>query len=167
MAVAQSYSKLLAYKDEYEVGRLFSDGSFARALDREFEGDYRLRFLLSPPWMAPKDPASGRPRKLEFGAWILPVFGLLARLKGLRGTSLDIFGASDERKLERRLITEYEVMVDGLLQSLGPANYAAAVKAAATPMLIRGFGHVKLESIAVARRKQAEAMAEFDDCSAT
>jgi len=164
LAVAINYSKLLAYKDEYEVARLFTDGQFTAALAREFEGDYRLQFHLSPPWMSPRDSVTGQPRKVEFGPWVLPVFGLLARLKGLRGSRLDLFGATEERQMERRLIAEYKTMVEGMLPSLGPATHAAALAVAVVPQSIRGYGHVKRESIDRARRQQAEALAAFDDC---
>src|SRR5262249_3333861 len=107
-AVARNYYKLLAYKDEYEVARLFSDGSFMDQVRAGFEGDYTLPFHMAPPLLSRIDPGSGRPRKRSFGPVMLRLLGILARLKGLRGTPFDMFGYSAERREERRLIADYE-----------------------------------------------------------
>jgi indolepyruvate ferredoxin oxidoreductase len=152
-AVAQSYHKLLAYKDEYEVARLYSNGDFEKSLAAQFEGDYRLRFHLAPPLLAKRDPASGKPLKREFGGWILGLFGLLAKFKGLRGGTLDIFGYTAERKLERGLITQYEQDIDVILGQVTPQNLAIAVEMASLPLKMRGFGHVKLANIEQAKRR--------------
>ena len=152
-AVAQSYHKLLAYKDEYEVARLYSNGDFEKSLASQFEGDYRLRFHLAPPLLAKRDPATGKPLKREFGGWILGLFGLLARFKGLRGGTLDIFGYTAERKLERGLITQYEQDIDIILGQVTPQNRAIAVEMASLPLKMRGFGHVKLANIEQAKRR--------------
>jgi len=152
-AVAQSYHKLLAYKDEYEVARLYSNGDFEKSLAAQFEGDYRLRFHLAPPLLAKRDRASGKPLKREFGGWILGLFGLLARFKGLRGGALDIFGYTAERKLERGLITQYEQDIDVILGQVSPQNLAIAVEMASLALKMRGFGHVKLANIEQAQRR--------------
>ena len=155
-AVARSYAKLLAYKDEYEVARLFSNGEFERKIESLFEGDYRLVFHLAPPLLAKADPITGEPRKMRFGSWTMRLFRLLARLKWLRGTALDPFGRTAERRTERALIREYEDAVEALLAGLGPQRHADAVRIASIPEEIRGFGHIKMRSVAAARARQAE-----------
>jgi indolepyruvate ferredoxin oxidoreductase len=154
-AVARYYFKLLAYKDEYEVARLFTAARFHERLGQAFEGEYRLEFNLAPPLLAGKDPNSGEPRKRAFGPWMLPVFRRLARLKRLRGTWMDVFGYSAERRMERRLIRDYEEMIEALVSGLSPANHHTAVALASLPEQIRGFGHVKRAAVdAAAVRKQ-------------
>jgi indolepyruvate ferredoxin oxidoreductase len=160
-AVARYYFKLLAYKDEYEVARLYTDGSFKAALEKEFEGKLELEFHLAPPIMNTPDPITGRPAKRKFGPWAMMMFKVLARMKGLRGTAFDIFGRSEDRKVERRLIAEYEALVDELLSSLTPANHALAVALAAVPDQIRGYGPVKHASVVTAKTKEAELLARF------
>ena len=110
----------MAYKDEYEVARLYSDGEFLKKLGAQFEGDYKLTFHLAPPLFADRDPATGQLKKREYGAWMMPMFRLLASLKRLRGTRLDIFGYTEERRMERRLIGEYEATVETLLADARP-----------------------------------------------
>ena len=153
-AVARYYFKLLAYKDEYEVARLYSEPEFRRQLEAQFEGDYRLRFHLAPAWLAKRDKASGEPRKRELGPWVLNVFGVLARLRFLRGTPLDVFGYGHDRRVERALIGEYERNLEDLLTQLKPTNYRTAVAIAALPELIRGYGPVKERAIAKARQQE-------------
>ncbi|MCP4388249.1 MAG: indolepyruvate ferredoxin oxidoreductase family protein, partial [Gammaproteobacteria bacterium] len=126
-AVARSYFTLLAYKDEYEVARLYSNGDFEKTLAAQFEGDYRLRFHLAPPLLAKRDPQSGIPLKREFGGWVMPMFRALAGLKTLRGGALDIFGYSAERKLERKLIADYERDIEQLLSEIDLRNFDTAV----------------------------------------
>jgi len=157
-AVARGYFKLLAYKDEYEVARLYVDGAFARQLEATFEGRYRLRFHLAPPSLSR---AGGVPRKREYGSWMLVVFRVLARLKFLRGTAFDPFGRSAERRLERRLIKDYEALVGMLLTELSPARHALAVELAALPEQIRGFGHVKERQLAAVLRRRDELLARW------
>jgi indolepyruvate ferredoxin oxidoreductase len=152
-AVAQAYHKLLAYKDEYEVARLFSNGDFEKSLDAQFEGDYRLSFHLAPPLLAKRDPVTGTAQKREFGGWMLGMFRLLARFRGLRGGMLDIFGYSEERKLERALISRYEQDVDLILTQITTQNLTIAVEMASLPLKMRGFGHVKLANIEQAQRR--------------
>ncbi len=164
-AVARYYFKLLAYKDEYEVARLHSDVAFRQKISGMFEGDYKLKFHLAPPLLSKPDPATGEARKLEFGPWMMTVFRLLARLKGLRGTALDPFGYSQERRTERRLIREYESLVADVIEGLDPGNHAIAVEIASIPEHIRGFGHVKRRHLAEAKKKEQELLSAFHDPS--
>ncbi|MCW0182009.1 MAG: indolepyruvate ferredoxin oxidoreductase family protein, partial [Zavarzinia sp.] len=136
---------------DYEVARLVTDGDFARQIAETFEGEaLRLRFHLAPPLLARRDPATGRPRKMTFGPWIMPAFRLLARLKGLRGTWADPFGRTAERRMERRLITDYQARVGDLLPQLRDDSYGTIVAIAALPERVRGFGPVKEAAIAAA-----------------
>jgi len=160
-AVARNYSKLLSYKDEYEVGRLYAEASFAASIDQQFEGDYRLKFHLAPPLFSSRDPKTGHLLKQEFGPWMLPVFKLLAKLKGLRNTAFDPFGYTAERKQERALIGQYESLIDELLGSLTGANHPLAVKLASIPDDIRGYGHVKDAHLAKAKRKEVDLLAQW------
>ncbi|MFT3719395.1 indolepyruvate ferredoxin oxidoreductase family protein [Pseudorhodoferax sp.] len=144
LEVARSYFKLLAYKDEYEVARLHSDPAFLERINREFEGDFTLKFNLAPPGIAKVDPISGEPRKIEFGGWMLPVFRVLARLKFLRGTAFDPFGHTAERKMERALIGRYEATVEAIMMEVrDEASFEQAVRMAKIPQSIKGYGHVK------------------------
>jgi len=142
-AVANGYFKVLAYKDEYEVARLHSSPEFIESIRQQFEGDFRIAFNLAPPLVAGKDELTGEPRKKEYGAWIFPVFRMLAKLKVLRGTPLDVFGYTAERQMERGLITRYEQTVDEILRHGNSRNYQAAVRAATMVEKVRGYGHVK------------------------
>ena len=160
-AVARGYFKLLAYKDEYEVARLHAAPEFRRRLEATFGGDWTLEFHLAPPLFARRDPATGEPRKSRYGAWMMRVFGVLARFRGLRGTALDPFGYTRERRRERRLIERYEQVVASLLDRLDHANHAVAVEIASLPERIRGFGHVKARSIEEAERREAELLERF------
>lgn len=160
-AVALYYFKLLAYKDEYEVSRLFTDGRFLESLRADFEGKFRLEFHLAPPLFSRPDPATGRPRGRRYGRWMLRAMSVLARFKGLRGTPLDPFGYTRERRLERCLISEYEQTVEALLDNLEPENRAIAVAVASLPGEIRGFGPVKERAAQAAQEKHKALMAEF------
>jgi indolepyruvate ferredoxin oxidoreductase len=155
-AVARNYFKLLAYKDEYEVARLYSDPAFWARVGATFEGDFTVRFHLAPPLLARPDPVTGKLRKKAFGPATLKVFRVLAKLKRLRGTRLDPFGYSAERKRERALIAEYERDVAELLAGLSFLRLPQAVAIASLPDQIRGFGHVKAHKLreAAARREQ-------------
>ena len=159
--VAGNYFKLLAYKDEYEVARLFVCPEFGAALNREFDGDVKLRFHLAPPILARRDPFSGEPRKREFGSWILRVFRILAKGKRLRGTPFDPFGYSAERRGERRLIDDYERTLELVLSALNHENHGLAVQIASLPERIRGFGPVKRRNIDAAKKQQVELMDAF------
>jgi len=160
-SVARNHFKLMAYKDEYEVARLYTRPEFRQRLQGTFEGDYSLRFHLAPPILAKLDRATGVPRKRAFGPWMMSAFRVLAKLKGVRGTALDVFGRTEERRTERQLIADYERTVDELLARLGRDNHATAVAIAAIPEEIRGFGHVKAASLKQAKAKEAELLAAF------
>ena len=160
-AVARYLFKLMAYKDEYEVARLYTDGSFLKTLQGQFEGDYKLRFHLAPPATAHRDPHTGHLRKEAFGPWMLYAFRLLAKFKGLRGTALDPFGRNPERKLERRLIQDYRATVEALLPKLGPDNHALAVEIASIPERIRGFGHVKDRHLEQAKAEESQLLSRY------
>jgi indolepyruvate ferredoxin oxidoreductase len=160
-AAAKYYFKLLAYKDEYEVARLYSSGEFARQIEAQFEGDYRLEFHLAPPLFAARDPDTGHLRKRAYGPWVMTAFGLLARLRGLRGGPFDVFGYGAERRRERHLIQDYERVMDEILGRLDHDNHGLAVAIASIPEHIRGFGHVKDAHLADARRREAELLAAF------
>ena len=159
--VAKSLYKLMAYKDEYEVARLYTDGAFLEKLGAQFEGDYKLTFHLAPPLFAKRDPTTGQLKKREYGAWVMPLFRLLASLKGLRGTRFDVFGHTAERKMERRLIGEYEATIDSVLATLDQNNHAMAVQIAAVPEIMRGFGHVKEKNVTAAKEREASLLASY------
>jgi indolepyruvate ferredoxin oxidoreductase len=160
-AVARYHAKLLAYKDEYEVARLHSDGAMRSKIEGMFEGDYKVIYHLAPPLLAKTDPLTGEPKKMRFGSWTMGLFKILARLKGLRGGAFDPFGYTQERKTERALIAEYEETVERLLASLTPQNHAVAIQIASLPEDIRGYGHIKLKSVEAARKKRDELLAAF------
>lgn len=161
-AVARSLFKLMAYKDEYEIARLYTDGSFARQVETTFEGeDLRYEFHLAPPLLARKDPTTGVPRKMSFGPWMLKAFGVLRRMKGLRGTPLDIFGYTHERRTERQSIRDFEVLVGEIVEQLSAANHATAIGLAGLPQKIRGFGHIKERNFTAAKLEEAELLARF------
>jgi indolepyruvate ferredoxin oxidoreductase len=159
-AVAKSLFKLMSYKDEYEVARLYTDGRFVEQLKSQFEGDFSLKFNLAPPLFAKKD-AKGHLVKAEYGSWMWKAFTLLARFKGLRGGTFDIFGYTEERKMERALITEYRAVVAELLAGLSAQNHEQAVAIANLPEKIRGFGHVKEKAVAEYQLDRAKLMAGF------
>ena len=160
-SVARYLFKLMAYKDEYEVARLYTDGAFAAQVKNTFDGDnLRLVVHLSPPLLSPTD-KEGRPRKMTFGPWMFRAFKVLARLKGLRGTAFDIFGHTEERKTERKLIADYEAMLGEVLGKLTPDNHHVAVGLAAIPEKIRGFGHIKMRNLAAAKADEAALLEQF------
>lgn len=156
-AVAVNYFRLLAVKDEYEVARLHTDPAFLAGLRERFEGEFRLRFHLAPPFLAGAT-ESGRPRKRAYGAWILPLLRGLAAMRRLRGSALDVFGYAAERRAERRLREDYERMVGELLSGLDAAGLDHATSLASLPAVVRGFGPVKEAAIAEMERKKQELM---------
>ena len=131
--MARYLFKLMAIKDEYEVARLYSNGEFMKALRSQFAGDPKLTFHLAPPILGKRDMATGLPVKTTFGPWMLRAFGLLAHGKRLRGTWLDIFGRTDERRTERQLIADYEALLDEIVDRLTPGNHALCVALASIP----------------------------------
>ncbi len=166
-AVMRNYFKLMAYKDEYEVARLYSNGEFRNNLERQFDGDYEIAFNLAPPLITRRDPKTGKLKKREFGSSMIKGFEILAKLKGLRGTAFDIFGYSAERKMERQLIEDYRQTIGDLLDSLNSDNYAIAVQLASQPAEIRGFGHVKEEAVAKATAEKRSLLEAFARAGAT
>jgi indolepyruvate ferredoxin oxidoreductase len=161
-AVAQSLGKLMAYKDEYEVARLYTDGGFERQLREQFEGDMKLEFHMAPPLLARPGPNGEPPRKVRLGAWMLPAMKWLARGRRLRGTALDLFGRTDERRMERALISRFESRVAELLPQLDAARLALAVQVAQVPLTMRGYGHVKVANVALAHIREAELLHRLD-----
>ncbi len=160
-AVARYYFKLLAVKDEYEVARLYAESDFADRVAAQFEGDYKLTFHMAPPLIAKPDPATGTVRKRTYGPWMMGAFRVLAKLRRLRGTPLDVFGRTAERRRERALPGEYETLIDEIVAALAPHNHALAVELAQVPEHIRGYGHVKEKFLTVAKAKEAELLAAF------
>ncbi|MGD8790328.1 MAG: indolepyruvate ferredoxin oxidoreductase family protein, partial [Burkholderiales bacterium] len=160
-AVARYYFKLLAYKDEYEVARLYTDGKFREKIASMFEGEYKLHFHLAPPLFAKRNPESGELMKSEYRSWVFAAFRLLAKLKFLRGGALDVFGYTKERRTERALISGYETIIEEVLRSLTAENHDLAVRIAGIPEEIRGFGHVKERNLEVARANQAQLLESF------
>ena len=164
-AVARYAFKLMAYKDEYEVARLYTRGDFQRRLQQQFEGDYTLRFHLAPPLLAKKD-THGNVIKREYGPWMFTAFKLLARLKFLRGSKLDVFGYTAERRSERQLIAHYSATVDMLLERLDANNVGLAVQIASIPEHIRGYGHVKHAHLQQAKAREAALLAQWRNTKA-
>ncbi len=160
-AVAIYLYKLMAYKDEYEVARLYSNGEFQKKLKAAFQGDYKLSFHLAPPIFNRGLDALGRPKKMRFGAWMLPLFKVLARGKFLRGTSLDPFGWLTERREERAVLEEYQALLQEILSNLRPENLDAAIRCASLPDQIRGYGPIKSAAIADFREHKIQYLHHF------
>lgn len=142
-AAAQQLYRLMAIKDEYEVARLHSTADFRQQIQRQFVGDYTLKFHLAPPLLSRPDPVSGKVKKREFGSWILPVFHVLAKFKFLRGSPLDPFGWTSERRAERADLTDYLSLLETLADKLTENNYITATALAQLPAKVRGFGHIR------------------------
>lgn len=160
--VARYLFKLMAYKDEYEVARLYADPTFLARVRSTFDGDdLRLEFHLAPPLFARRDPFTGEPKKMLFGPWMLSVLRVLAKFKFLRGTPLDPFGYTEERRSERRLIADYQALLETIMAELTPANHGTAVALAAIPEKIRGFGPVKARHLAAAKAEEAALREQF------
>jgi indolepyruvate ferredoxin oxidoreductase len=159
-AVARSLTKLMTYKDEYEVARLYTDGGFQRQLADQFEGDLKLEFHMAPPLLA--RPKNGQPpKKIALGAWMLPAMKWLAKGKALRGSVFDIFGHTEERRMERDLVTQFERRVDELAANLSADRVPSAIQIAALPLSMRGYGHIKIANVALARMREAELLHRF------
>ncbi len=146
-AVARYYYKLLAYKDEYEVARLYSEADFRKQLEQQFEGDYKIRFHMAPPIIGKKDNVTGLPVKTTFGPWMERMLPVLAKFKFLRGTPFDPFGRSDDRRMERKLIHQYEQIVNEIMSGLTTDNHRLAIELASYPEFIRGYGHIKRQHV--------------------
>ena len=162
-AVARNFFKLLAYKDEYEVARLYTNGAFQEKLRQQFDGDVKLTFHLAPPLASARDPLTGEAQKREYGPWVFTLFKLLARLRRLRGGPFDIFGRTAERRMERQLITGYEATMKALFGALSQENHDYAVRIAELPDEMRGFGHVKQRNVEQAKALEADLLAAFRD----
>ncbi|MBB4641432.1 indolepyruvate ferredoxin oxidoreductase family protein [Rhizorhapis suberifaciens] len=158
--IALTLGRIMAYKDEYEVARLHSDPKFWDRLNRQFNGDFKVTFHLAPPMLPGKD-QDGKPRKREFGGWMLPVFRALARLKGLRGTAFDPFGYTAERRFERKLIEDYRALMADVIDRVDQRTLPVALELASAAYDIRGYGHVKEESIAEYEKRIGELRAAF------
>ena len=146
-AVVRNLFKLMAIKDEYEVARLYAETDFASRVAKEFEGDYKIRFHLAPPLLAKPDPHTGNVKKMEFGPWMMTAFRWMAKARKLRGSVWDIFGRTEERRLERELLADYEAMLTAIAPMLSTSNIATATQLAELPANVRGYGHVKLRSV--------------------
>jgi indolepyruvate ferredoxin oxidoreductase len=162
-AVAKNLFKLMAYKDEYEVARLYTDGSFAKKISEKFDGDFRLKFHLAPPIFGARDKVTGHLRKMEYGGWTIHAFRLLARLKFLRGTAFDPFGRTAERRNERKLIEDYLAMLDQRTPAIKAEQIPLMAKLARLPEMIRGYGHIKEENIGKATAEKARLEAELEN----
>ena len=165
-AVARHDFKLRAIKDEYEVARLYTQTDFTERVAAQFEGDYRLVFHLAPPLVARPDTPGGVAAKKSYGPWMLKAMRVLARMRGLRGGFLDVFGRTDERRMERRLLAEYEAVVDEILGRLAPHNHETAVEIAAIPEHIRGYGHVKERHVKDAKARETVLLSKFRETPA-
>ncbi|WP_312160428.1 indolepyruvate ferredoxin oxidoreductase family protein [Phenylobacterium sp.] len=161
--VATQAYRLMAYKDEYEVARLYADPEFRGALGRDLQGSKKISLWLSPPFMSRPDAATGRPRKRRFGPWILPVMGWLARGKALRGTMLDPFGRTEERRAERQLVSDYFADIDRICASLTDTAFTSALALAEWPAQARGYGPVKAAGMARAAEARARLWAAYEN----
>ena len=162
-AVARYAYKLRAYKDEYEVARLYTDGSFTENLASRFTGDYKINVQLAPPLLSRPDPVTGKAKKRNFGPWIFSVFRVLVKMKRLRGTPADIFGWTKERRTERKLIVEYEQMVEKFVAEFDQIDYDTAVQLARLPDEVRGFGHVKMANLEQVEKRRESLLSSLYD----
>ena len=162
-AAARYLYKLMAYKDEFEVARLHTDPAFLAELDAQFPNGYSVKYNLAPPLLSNTDPVTGHPQKKQYGEWMFKAFKRLSGLKRFRGSALDVFGKTEERQTERKLIEEYVQLLDQILARLNPVNHAAAVALASVPDEIRGFGHVKEKNLVAARELQAARLKAFNE----
>ena len=143
------------------MARLYAETDFAARVAAQFEGDYKLTFHLAPPVFNKPDPVTGEAKKSIYGPWMMRAFGVLAKLRRFRGTALDPFGKTAERRMERALIGEYETLIAELVGALAPHNHSLAVELAQVPEHIRGYGHVKDRHVVAAKKKEAELLAAF------
>ena len=155
-AVAEGFFQIMAYKDEYEIARLLTDDSFMQQVRAQFSGKLKIKHHLAPPLLARRDRKTGKIRKIAFGTWIRPGLRLLARFKFLRGTPLDVFGYTRERRHERARIVEYEQTIGEICSSLTPGKLATATEIAALASTIRGYGHVKEQNVKKASERLAQ-----------
>jgi indolepyruvate ferredoxin oxidoreductase len=161
LAVGRSYFRVLAYKDEYEVARLYVETGFFDRVATQFDGKYRIAFHLAPPLFARRDPDTGLPRKGRFGSWIIPVLSALSKFKGVRGTPWDPFAHTSDRKMERQLIKDYEQVIEEILLDLSPANHHCAIALISLFERVRGYGHIKAKSISGMNAEKEKLLHEF------
>jgi indolepyruvate ferredoxin oxidoreductase len=159
--VALTLARLMAYKDEYEVARLYTDPKFTRRMREQFAGKYKMTFHLAPPMLPGRD-ASGRPRKREFGPWTMSLFKVLASLKGLRGTTFDIFGYTADRRMERKLIEGYRALVLRIVDRLNENNLGIGIELAAAAAEVRGYGPVKEAAFKAYKAKLSSLLKDFE-----
>jgi indolepyruvate ferredoxin oxidoreductase len=162
-AVAKNLFKLMSYKDEYEVARLYTDGSFAGKVSEKFDGDFTLKYHLAPPIFAQRDKTTGHLQKKEFGGWMIHAFRVLAKLKFLRGGAFDPFGRTGERRTERELVADYLAMIDQRMPGLKAEQLPLLARLARVPQTIRGFGHVKEANIKLAAAERSRLEAELEN----
>ena len=162
-AVATNYFKLMSYKDEYEVARLYSNNEFVKKIKQSFEGNFKINFYLAPPIFSTKDKVTGNSLKTKYGPWVMTLFKIISKFKFLRGTSFDPFGYLSERKNERKLIKDYKNCILDIGTKLSKNNYDIAVDIASVPDQIRGFGHVKEKNIKVAEDCQNNLIMTFNE----
>ena len=166
-AAARYLYKLMAYKDEHEVARLHTDPAFLAELDAQFTHGYSVKYNLAPPLLSDKDPVTGHLQKKVYGSWMFKAFHKVAGFKGLRGGTLELFGKTEERRMERQLLEGYIKLLDEILGKLNGENHAAAVAMASVPDEIRGYGHVKEKNVVAARKLQEQRLMEFRNAQAT
>jgi indolepyruvate ferredoxin oxidoreductase len=155
-AVAQQLYRFMAYKDEYEVARLFAETDFMKEVKETFEGDYKVHFHLAPPLLSGETDAQGRPKKRRFGPWMFRAFRLLAKLRGLRGTAVDPFSYSADRKLDRAMLKDYQNLVARICRELNASNYETFLQLAELPADVRGYGPVREQAAESIREKQTQ-----------
>ncbi|MGA8259655.1 MAG: indolepyruvate ferredoxin oxidoreductase family protein [Arenicellales bacterium] len=165
LAAARNLYSVMAYKDEYEVARLFTSGDFRARMAETFEGDYRIEFNLAPPLLAQRDHRTGRPRKIRLGRWMMGVFRILAAMRGLRGTAFDVFGYSRERRMERQMLADYFADIDLVIRHLDPQNHKVAEDLLRWPESVRGFGEVKLAALEDALRRRDDLRSALENPS--
>ncbi|RWG43737.1 MAG: indolepyruvate ferredoxin oxidoreductase family protein, partial [Mesorhizobium sp.] len=163
-AAAKNLFKLMAIKDEYEVARLYTDGSFAADLARQFQSYEKLEFHLAPPILGRRG-NDGKPRKSSFGPWMMKAFRLLVVMRGLRGTAFDLFGHTAERRAERQLLAQYEADLDLIAAALAPGKVEAAAALASVPALVRGYGHVRQASAAKASEERSRLLQRLTEAA--
>ena len=161
-AVAINYFKLMSYKDEYEVARLYSNNEFINKINETFEGNFKINFHLAPPIFYKKDKVTGNPLKMTFGSWTMNLFKFISKFKFLRGTYFDLFGYFEERKIERLLINKYKNLIQEICPKLTIDNYSLAVEIASIPDQIRGFGYIKKKNIEIAKNCENKLMSMFN-----
>jgi indolepyruvate ferredoxin oxidoreductase len=162
ITITKQLAKLMTYKDEYEVARLYSQPEFLKKLEDQFERGFKLKFNMAPPLLARRDRYTGLPKKGEYGPWVFSVYKILAKMKGLRGSAFDIFGKTKERKMERALITEYRQLIDDVLASLTKDNIDDAVALLSMVEEVRGFGHIKMKAVEAYRTVVYENLEKYN-----